>query len=123
VAIATVLSQDDELAASLTCRTLREAVAGTDRRAAGARLSTGIGSVFGSMGKLEWAISACGLPLSGELLIHAARHGQLEQLRLLRTRGCAWEPIARGRDDLCSSAATGGHLAVLQWARADGCPW
>jgi len=25
--------------------------------------------------------------------------------------------------DTCSSAARGGHLHVLQWARAAGCPW
>ena len=24
---------------------------------------------------------------------------------------------------MCSVAATGGHLEVLQWARANGCPW
>ena len=23
----------------------------------------------------------------------------------------------------CKAAAEGGHLAVLQWARANGCPW
>jgi hypothetical protein len=37
VAIATQLAEDDELAASLACRTLRVAVAGTGRRKAGAR--------------------------------------------------------------------------------------
>ena len=25
--------------------------------------------------------------------------------------------------DTCSAAAWGGHLEVLQWARANGCPW
>ena len=25
--------------------------------------------------------------------------------------------------DVCSKAALGGHLQVLQWARANGCPW
>ena len=23
----------------------------------------------------------------------------------------------------CSSAAEGGHLHILQWARSEGCPW
>jgi hypothetical protein len=55
VAVATQLAEDDELAASLACRTLRKAVAATERRAAGARLSTTIGSVFGHVGKIEWA--------------------------------------------------------------------
>jgi hypothetical protein len=39
VIIATQLAEDDELAASLACRKLREAVAGTERRRAGTRLS------------------------------------------------------------------------------------
>jgi hypothetical protein len=26
-------------------------------------------------------------------------------------------------EDTCSYAAHGGHLEVLQWARANGCPW
>jgi hypothetical protein len=91
VAVASQLAEDDELAASLACRKLRESVARTERRAAGARLSTMIGSVFGSVGELEWAAS-CGFPLSGKLLIRAARDGQLEHLRWLRAHGCAWEP-------------------------------
>jgi len=26
-------------------------------------------------------------------------------------------------EETCSEAAYGGHLEVLQWARAQGCPW
>jgi hypothetical protein len=126
VAIATQLAEDDELAISLACRKLcrklREAVAGTERRAAGARLSTWIGSALGSAGKLEWAAS-CGMPISAKLLIRVARLGQLEPLRWLRAHGCAWEPCEEWQEDPCSSAAEGGHLSVLQWALADGCPW
>jgi hypothetical protein len=137
VLIAAQLAEDDELAASLACRKLREAVAGTERRAAGARLSTRIGSAFDSVVKLEWA-TACGMPLCGALLTRAARHGQLEQLSWLRSRGCAWEPLDEESNadntmwphgwhkeakDPCASAAVGGHLAVLQWAHANGCPW
>jgi hypothetical protein len=44
-------------------------------------------AVFGSMGKLEWAVPSCGLPLDNGLLVHAARGGQLEQLSWLRARG------------------------------------
>jgi hypothetical protein len=123
VAIATQLAEDDELAAALACHRLRQAVAGTERRAAGARLSTRIGSVFSSVGKLEWAVVSCGLPLIGGLLIRAARAGQLEQLSWLRARGCAWEPCQRWEEGPCRSAAEGGHLSVLQWARANGWPW
>jgi hypothetical protein len=122
VAVATQLAEDDELAASLACRKLREAVAGTERHRAGAQLSTSIGSAFGSVGKLAWAAS-CGLPLSAKLLTHAARLGQLEHLRWLRAHGCAWEPCTLFKGGPCSSAAEGGHLSVLQWARGNGCPW
>jgi hypothetical protein len=48
----------------LACRRLREVVAAIERRLAGARLSTTIGWVFGSVGKLEWAVSRGGLPLN-----------------------------------------------------------
>jgi hypothetical protein len=122
VDVASQFAEDDELAAALACRRLRQAVAGNERHKASARLSTRIGSAFGSMGKLEWAVVSCGLPLSGRLLRRAARAGQLEQLSWLRAHGCAWELCKRDGEDLCSSAAAGGHLAVQQWARANGCP-
>jgi hypothetical protein len=97
VAVVSQLAEDDELAASLACRKLRKAVAGTERRATGAWLSTRIGSGLGSVGKLEWAAS-CGMPLSAKLLTRVARHGQLEQLRWLRAHGCAWEPLEQWQD-------------------------
>ena len=34
-----------------------------------------------------------------------------------RANGCLWD------ENTCISAASGGHLEVLQWARANGCPW
>jgi hypothetical protein len=107
VAIAAHLPEDDELAASLACRKLREAVAGTERRrVAGARLRTRIGSAFGSMSKLEWAAS-CGMPLCAKLLSRAARLGQLEPLRWLRAQGIAWEPCEGDGEDPCAKAAKG----------------
>jgi hypothetical protein len=53
VLIAAQPAEDNELAASLACRKLHKAVAGTEWRAAGARLSTSIGSAFDSVDKLE----------------------------------------------------------------------
>jgi hypothetical protein len=123
VAIAAQLAEDDDLAFALACRRLRQAVAGTERGASGAGLSTRIGSAFCSMGKLEWAVVSCRLPLSRRLLHRTARAGQLEQLSWLRAHGCAWEQLQGNGKDSCSSAAAGGHLAVLQWARVYGCPW
>jgi hypothetical protein len=122
VAVATQLAEDDELATSLACRKLREAVAATKRRAAGAQLSTRFCSALGSVDKLESAVS-CGTPLGAKLLTPAARLGQLEPLCWLCALGCALEHCKRWQEGPCSSAAEGCHLAVLQWARADGCPW
>ena len=44
----------------------------------------------------------------------AARSGKLKKLKLLRAGGCPWDA------GTCTHAARGGHLEVLQWARANG---
>jgi hypothetical protein len=87
-----------------------------------AELSTRIGSEFCYVGKLKWAVVSCWLPLSGRLLLRAVRAGQLEA-RAAELAARAWEPCEEDGEDLCASAAAGGHLAVLQCARANGCPW
>jgi hypothetical protein len=95
--VAAHLARDDELAAALTCLKLRQAVAASERRAAWRRLSTCGGSVFSSLDKLKWAVSA-GMPLDapvlnrgargGKLLNHAARARHVESLQWLRAHGC-----------------------------------
>jgi hypothetical protein len=122
--VAAHLPEDDELAAALTCRKLREAVTCSAERNSRECVSTSTDSVFGSVAKVLWAL-ACGLPLESGLLARAAGLGQLEPLRFLRAQGCAWRPCAweNREDDVCGRAAAGGHLAVLRWARANGCPW
>jgi hypothetical protein len=113
VAIASQLAEDDDLAFVLACRRLRQAVAGTERRAAGAQPSTRIGSAFFSVGKLEWAVVSCRLPLSGSLLLHAARDGQLKQLSWLRVAAVQgrWEGLLleRGRGRASARAAVGAR--------------
>ena len=32
-------------------------------------------------------------------------------------------PLEKFQKLLCALSATGGHLIVLKWARAHGCPW
>jgi hypothetical protein len=146
VAIATQLAEDDELAFALACRRLRQAVAGTERRAGGAWLSTRIASAFCSMGKLEWAVVSCRLRLSGKLLLRAARAGQLELLSWLRARLCvevvqeSWQGLLleRGCGRASSRAAVGArgwlpvgrvHVHVCSWGWARGyaavaaCQW
>jgi hypothetical protein len=62
------------------------------------------------------------------------RHGKpsgTPRSAMLRTPALAawaWElpgfrSAASGQMELCSLAARGGHLPVLQWLRANGCPW
>ncbi len=52
-----------------------------------------------------------------EILCRAAACvGNLEKLQALREDGWLWD------DGTCLEAARGGHLEVLQWARANGCP-
>ena len=55
----------------------------------------------------------------GALCTSAARGGQLETLVWLCQIACRWNPWT------CSVAAKYkyGHLDVLKWARANGCPW
>jgi hypothetical protein len=61
------------------------------------------------------------LPLSSETLAAAARGGHLQLLRWLRHgAGVKWEDSANNMGS-CPSAAAGGHLGVLQFARGDGC--
>ena len=47
----------------------------------------------------------------------AAKFGRLSVLKNLLQRGHLNKAV------VCKNAAEGGHLGVLQWARANGCPW
>jgi hypothetical protein len=119
-AIATQLAEDDELATSLTGRKLREAVKASERRAAGGRLSTSIDSLISPQHRLEWAVS-CGLPLSQKLLSSTTCAGHLEQVSWLRLHGCPWQPLSLQRNPYSSAAARRGDLAMLRYLHADGC--
>ena len=60
--------------------------------------------------------------------VAAAAGGQLEALQYARSLGCPWLspwPVRRWDKSVCTAAALHGHLAVLQWARAQRprCPW
>eukprot|EP00908_Phaeocystis_cordata_P024318 Transcript_6783.p1 GENE.Transcript_6783~~Transcript_6783.p1 ORF type:complete len:285 (-),score=65.05 Transcript_6783:199-1053(-) len=47
---------------------------------------------------------------------YAACEGDLLLLQFAMRRGCNTEQV-------CSAAAEHGHLEILKWARAHGCPW
>merc|ERR1711934_735087 len=54
---------------------------------------------------------------STEITGAAARGGQLETLKWLRSKGCPWD------EDACAGAAESGHLEMVKWLRSEGCPW
>ena len=79
-------------------------------------------------------------------IVQAAGDGVLELVKELRAEGCPWDwricsyaakgghlgvlqwlrrqtPPCPWDYHSCSYAAQGGHLEILQWLRAQGCPW
>lgn len=42
---------------------------------------------------------------------------EIQVLKWARTNGCAWD------EEVCASAASGGHLDVLMYCWANRCPW
>jgi hypothetical protein len=120
--VVTCLAPDDELAASLACRKLRDALRGARSRA-GRTLQTRVRSLLGSLGKLQWGAACAGAPLTIAVLDFVAGRGDLRMLSWLRARGCQWYPNSGHAGGPCAEAARAGHLAVVQWLRANGCPW
>jgi hypothetical protein len=128
--VAASLDPDDELAASLACRKLRDALRGVLRSSArpARALTTRVRSLLGSLGKPQWGVACAGTgPDAGEWYKEheytdgpcamAAAGGHLSVLRWLHASGCPpWD------EEAYESAAKGGHLSALQWLRANGCP-
>jgi hypothetical protein len=74
----------------------------------------------GEVAALRWALPRLAdLGAAKAVCEAAAATGQLEALQCARELGCPWD------ERTCRLAARGGHLAVLQWARAQEppCPW
>ena len=67
-------------------------------------------------GQLE-ELKALRSPWDEKTCSGAAEGGHLDMLQWARTNGAPWNAST------CSGAARCGHLEVLQWARANGCPW
>jgi hypothetical protein len=126
------LGSDDELAASLACRKLRDAIRPlilSSAQQARRLLTTRGRSLLVSLGKLQWGVACAGAPLGIALVADIASLGDLRMLGWLRARSCPWPPASepdrslRFRDGPCARAALGGHLSVLQWLHANGIPW
>ena len=121
--VLTSLDPDDELAASLACRALRDAVRAQRRQRT---LKTRVRSLLVSAGKLQWGVACAGAPLSATLFTDVAGLGSVRMLSWLRARGCAWpaaNKLAEYSGGPCAHAAAGGHLCALRWLHSSGCPW
>ena len=95
-------------ALKLTCRALRDV--GPKQTKTGCKRLVNSG-----VGVLQWA---CDLGYSPTVSAAntAALTGRLPELQLLRAKECPWDWMT------CAMAAMGGHLTLLQWAIANGCP-
>eukprot|EP00953_Heterococcus_sp_UTEX-ZZ885_P032031 16755-Heterococcus_DN1.PRE.3 len=68
--------------------------------------------------KLKWLHTEQHCPLPDEIDVQAARAGDVEMLRWLKSRGCLFnEQTSR------SGAETPDNLHVLQYLYEQGCPW
>lgn len=67
------------------------------------------------MDALRWIVKNGGR-LAEDACSDAAGAGQLGALKLLRASHCPWDEIAP------AEAAKGGHVEIVFWARANGCP-
>jgi hypothetical protein len=109
----------DRFALALTCRALHAAALDASK-AQGPQPSrpfrTHPLSLATSMARLTWGL-ACGAPLHSRLCGGAAYRGDLAMFAHLRSITDRWKHC------MCvEHAALGGHLHVLKWLWANGCP-
>ena len=95
--------------------------------------SRGVEEAAAPRGEFPWDELTCSSAASG---------GHLETLKWARENDCPWDKQTRGCGDrrpprgtevgargcpwnerTCASAASGGHLEMLKWARENDCPW
>jgi hypothetical protein len=69
----------------------------------------------GDIETLNWSVD--NFPLTTNACAMAAKGGNLECLKILRSKRCPWNIRT------CILAAEYGHLDVLKWARENKCPW
>ena len=97
----------DRLWFRLACRSWA-AVGVEIARAAGDRLPRG------KVTRTRGAAAAASVARAKMVFALARKDGQ---------EGSEWETVEKFETGICRYAAGGGHLAVLQWARAEGLPW
>ena len=128
------LPNADLLAFVCTCRSFRATVQAQNQYAAesvaGGLVARPVkrppvAHIVKSVALYEWAQRDFGFSQFDERLVSAtARSGCLELLQQHRRRcGGFWTGSAAYRWSICGSAAAGGHVPILEWARANGCNW
>eukprot|EP00953_Heterococcus_sp_UTEX-ZZ885_P012570 7207-Heterococcus_DN1.PRE.2 len=70
------------------------------------------------LSKLQWLHIEQQCPFPGEITLIAARAGDVEMLRWLKSAGCCFDKWTSLR-----GAQSGNNLNVLQFLHAEGCPW
>ena len=95
---------------------MRDTVAGTELPVRFEELDEEVAAKLGCLSALQ-RLQRQGLLSCQENLWEAAARRQLEKLKLLRMNDTLWDA------DTSCAAAMDGHLEVLQWLRANGCPW
>ena len=71
---------------------------------------------FDTTTTISWALEKCSEEKE-RFCEQMARNGNVELLKVLRGKGCAWDWRT------CSYAAKNGHLECLKYAHEKGCPW
>jgi hypothetical protein len=128
--VVTGLDPDDELAASLACRKLRDAIRPPAVLSSAVQqprrpLETRVCSLLASLDKLQWGVESARAPMNEALFARVAGLGDLRMLSWLRARGCPWlhDSVWQYAHGPSAQAAAGGHLSLLQWLQANGCLW
>ncbi len=60
------------------------------------------------------------MPFPNDAMIELAKNGNIYVMKWARLNGCPWD------SDVCTYAATNGHLEILKFLRSDPnnlCPW
>jgi hypothetical protein len=68
--------------------------------------------------KLQWLHTEQRCPLPDDITAVAARAGDVEMLRWLKSKGCSFN-----QDTFSTAAVTPDNLHVLQFLHDEGCPW
>lgn len=105
-----------ELSMACVCRCFRDIL---EKKRGSKRICTSIRWILSSQESVKWTLKNYGIipyPISVSNI--AAAEGLLPQLKLIENK----YNVLRN-EETCAIAALNGHLHVLKWLRANGCPW